>query len=82
MMSIETIKIKFLEEFITLRDEKLIRKLYETLQSEKRSKKAPSGAKQKKKPALSDFAGIWNDEEAQQMQQAIEECRKIDLNEW
>jgi hypothetical protein len=71
-MTIETIKIKFLEEFITLQDESVIRKLYETLQAEK----------QLQKPSLSDFAGMWSGEEAAQIQQATEECRTIDTNEW
>lgn len=71
-MSIETIKIKFLEEFMTLKDEEVIRKLYATLQTEKRAKST----------SLTDFAGIWSDEEAAQMRQAVEECRNIDANEW
>lgn len=71
-MSIETIKIKFLEEFMTLKDEEVIRKLYATLQTEKQTKST----------SLSDFVGIWNDEEATQIQQAVEECRNIDIDEW
>jgi hypothetical protein len=55
-----------------LQDESVIRKLYETLQAEK----------QLQKPSLSDFAGMWSGEEAAQIQQATEECRTIDTNEW
>ena len=68
-MTIEAIKLKFLEEFIVLQDEKLIRELYDTLQR-------PS------KVNLSDFVGVWSEEEASQMQQATKECQKTDLNEW
>jgi len=31
---------------------------------------------------LLEFAGIWNEESAMQMEKAVEESRKIDLDEW
>lgn len=71
-MSIATIKIKFLEEFMTVQDEQLIRKLYETLHNEHQGKQT----------RLADFVGIWTDEEAAQIQKAVDECRTIDTNEW
>ena len=76
-MSVTSIKMKFLEEFIVLQDEQLIRKLYATLQQEQRE-----GAPPRNTVRLSDFAGIWDQQEATQMQQAIDECRTIDTDEW
>ena len=39
-------------------------------------------AEEAEKPRILEMAGIINDEEAEQMKTAVEESRKIDVNEW
>ena len=72
-MDIQTMKIAFMEEFLKLKDESIIKKLTTTLQREKQKNK---------KESIEKFAGIINDGEAKEFLEASLECRKIDIDEW
>lgn len=47
------------------------------LKEKKKLKSAP-----KEENSIMKFAGILSDEEAEEWEKSISECRKIDLNEW
>lgn len=72
-MDIQNAKLSFVEEFLKLQDENIVKKIIATMQEEK-SKASHS--------PLSSFAGSLSKEEAQVFIEASQECRKINENEW
>ena len=72
-MDIQSMKIAFMEEFLKVKDESIIKKLTATLQREKRKSKRSS---------IDKFAGVLSDDDAKVFLEASQECRKIDMNEW
>ncbi len=73
-MEITTIKYKFIEEIIQINNPEILLSLKNFLIKLKSQKAKTSEWMQ--------FAGIWNDEEADEMSEIIKDCEKIDLNEW
>ena len=72
-MDMQSMKIAFMEEFLKVKDESIIKKLTATLQREKRKSKRSS---------IDKFAGVLSDDDAKVFLEASQECRKIDMNEW
>ena len=72
-MDIETKKLAFIEEFIKLKDLTIVEMLTRSLRDAMQT--------QEKLP-IERFAGSLSDEDAQIFQEASQECRNIDLNEW
>ena len=72
-MDMQTMKIAFVEEFLKLKDETIIKKLLTKLRHEKQKYTRKS---------IEKFTGILNDEEAKDFLEAAQECRKIDIDEW
>ncbi len=73
-MEIKTLKYQFIEEIVRLNNPEILLNLTNLLKKLK-----------KQKPKTHDwmrFAGIWNDEEANDILHNIKDCEKIDLNEW
>lgn len=66
-------KIAFMEEFLKIQNEALVKKMVATLQREKRKSKQLS---------IDKFAGVLSDDDAKVFLEASQECRKIDMNEW
>lgn len=76
VMDIRTLKITFLEEYIKLKNERIIKKLSEVLKSEKKKEKG-------KRKSVFDFLGVLKKEEAAKMKSAIEEgCEQVDKDGW
>jgi len=64
-------KLIFMEEFIKLKDESVIKKLTKILHNETQTSKS----------SIEKFAGILNDKDAKDFLEASQECRQIDVNE-
>ena len=71
-MDIQAMKIAFIEEFLKIQDEALVKKLVTTLQREKRESKQLS---------IDKFAGVLSDDDAKVFLGASQKCRKIGMNE-
>ena len=73
-MSIETRKLRLIEEFIKVSDHVLLDKIEALV-------KAKSSASTK--PSIEKFAGIWSKEEADEMKKIITEgCEQIHAEDW
>lgn len=72
-MDIQSVKITFMEEFLKLKDESIIKELVATLKRAKQKSKGKS---------LEELAGTLSDEDAKIFLEASQECRKIDIDEW
>lgn len=80
-MDIQAAKIAFMEEFLKLKDESIIKKLVTTLKREKQKSKEKSI--EKVKPSVDKFVGIWSKEEAEEIKKVIAEgCEQINEEDW
>lgn len=72
-MDLQTRKIAFMQEFLKVKDlsvvDMLTKALHKATQEQKRS-------------SIEQFAGILSDEDAKIFEEASQECRKVDVNEW
>lgn len=74
-MDLATRKLAFIEEFLHLSNEALVNKLEALLHTGKKHKRT--------KNRLGDFFGIMSKEDGDMFKQSIiDDCRKIDYNEW
>ena len=76
MIDIATRKLHFIEEYLRIEDETLIKKLENLLNKERQDEKA-------QKPTAQDFLGLLGKEEADQMKKNIEDaCENINQDDW
>lgn len=73
-MEIATMKYQFIEEIMQINNPDILLSLKDFLKKLK--------VKKEKALDLEQFAGIWNDEEANEIKEAIKDCEKVDINEW
>ena len=74
-MDIQTRKLHFIQEILTLSNEKIMEKLESLLKSEKH--------KEGKKPSVYDLLGVITEQEAEKMKKEIEEaCENIHEDDW
>ena len=73
-MEISSIKYQFIERIIKIDNPDILIKLNTFLNKLKKQKPKPSQWMQ--------FAGIWNEEEANEISEVIKDCEKINYNEW
>lgn len=78
MSDIANRKLRFIEEYLEVKDEALLTKLEILLHTEKQAINP-----QKTKPSARDLMGVISEKEAEKMKKDIEEaCENIDENEW
>lgn len=71
----EARKLRLMEEMLKVKSEKVLRELESILKIKERRKK--------KNPSIYDFVGIFSEEEASEMKEAIAKtCETIDENDW
>ncbi len=73
-MEISTIKYQFIEEIIQINNPEILLSLKKYLSKLK--------TKKDKTKEWLEFAGIWDNEEANEISDNIKDCKKVDLNEW
>ena len=74
-MDIHTRKLHFIQEILTLSNEKVIEKLEGLLRKEQ--------SREEKRPSVYDLLGVISEEEAEQMKKEIEEsCENIHEEDW
>ncbi len=77
-MSLHDRKQNFIDDYMKINDERVMDALENVL---KKSRLKNSNASSKK--SILDFAGIWNDEEANEMRRLIEaSCETIHPDDW
>ncbi|MCD4791857.1 MAG: hypothetical protein K8R54_01390 [Bacteroidales bacterium] len=73
-MEIQTLKYKFIEEIIKINNPDILLSLNNFLDKLKNKKNSKS--------AWMQFAGIWDNEEADEISEIIKDCEKVDIKEW
>ncbi len=73
IMDIEAKKIAFMEEFLKVKDLSIVEMLTKSLRR---------ATKKQESISIEKFAGTLSDFDAKVFEEASQECRKIDLNEW
>ena len=73
-MEIQTLKYKFIEEIIKINNPDILLSLNNFLDKLKNKKN--------NKSAWMQFAGIWENEEADEISEIIKDCEKVDIKEW
>ena len=73
-MEITTIKYQFIKEIVQINNLEILLSLNDFLTKLKTQKTKTSNWMQ--------FAGIWSEEEANEISEIIKDCEKVDLKEW
>lgn len=73
-MEIQTLKYKFIEEIVKINNPDILLSLNDFLDKLKNKKNNKSEWMQ--------FAGIWENEEADEISEIIKDCEKVDIKEW
>ena len=72
-MDLQAKKIAFMEEFLKVQDLSVVDMLTKTLHQ---------ATEKQNRSTINQFSGVLSDEEAVVFEEASQECRKVDQNEW